>query len=599
MRGVGNNIKGLGQNIAKTSSDLARILAEKVRKDEARIDAQQNAAAEQAKLNAVTADELEKEIDDLEVELPGLGQIAFAAMVAIAVDILGFLRISGSLWLGPIIDVIALALINFSMGFKKYTFFGSLSEMVFDGLQPWGMYISMAPIHTGAIALYYFKHKKGYARLWKLKQEEVELGVRHSSFMQLGNNSIIGSIIVFVVILGVFILPVASIAGFDNGPGNAIVSKIPLFQGLKESGRIENLLDYGTVASEQAVAGFNPITSFMNFWNGTLYNLGGGNTFTTRVETNQDGELGVEIRNFDVFNYNPVDSDLEFSYFVTGKTFIETNSVVRNSCRLEKSGKQYLGVVTPEIVEILSDYPTNEIIFCNVPVTKYNLESGSYRAIANSTYDFEVWSYIPYTFMSLSNLRAQGTNVNSNLDIDKSTKSLSTNGPIIIAISELGQNMPQPYPVREDQDTAFSFSFQLQNKDGGKLKVLDRVILQIPKGMQADKCSDFGKITNSSAARNNIAQILVSESGVPVDSLTDYNLIMFSEFKEEIYDENYNKDIDFRCRLIIPKDGDFLKAGPKTIATVVVSAKYVYEIEQSKVVKLDAPLTLPDEGPTQ
>ncbi len=307
-------------------------------------------------------------------------------------------------------------------------------------------------------------------------------------------------------------------------------------------------------------------------------------------------DLGLTISDIEFLAYDTVGDPLDFSYFITGGTFSSTETEAKPFCYLKDPGILDSNIITgtpdPDSFVMIKDLPISELIFCEILTT--GLNPGYYQVFAGAEYDFEVWSYIPYTFVSQSTFEAYGKNINTQLNIEENTHSTNTNGPMVLTISELAQKIPQPYIIRDDRDSNFLVNFKLENKDKGKLRSLDYVILQVPKEFDANCFREAGKWEQRSDKGKAIlsAQIITSELkkgniDPDISFLDDMNIILLEGFTKK---EIENPQINFRCSLKLGKDKKFLSPGTQTKKTIVATAKYTYQVEQVAPIQLKDPV---------
>lgn len=515
---------------------------------------------------------LKTEEKKLREHLPSRAALWKAFWFALIVgDVVGFFlpTVTG---FGLIIDVIMLFGLA-SMLKQNPVGFRRMAVAVIEAIPA----VEQFPFYTLMVIIFYLQHKSEYGTLKDIV----------SARKQLGNEGIFNT----VSLTGAsFFLPLVSILFFGsifwglgtphdsplNPVGEAVVNNVPILAALESSGRISGIVDKTTVGTSNFNNNVDPLGWFNDLMNKSVV-IAGDNYYTTEIEDTRNLDLGLSVRDIQYLNYYQVGDEVSFSYFVSGGTFTDLDDGARTYCYLNKAkflrdGSEINGTTNPQTIPLIKDLPVYELIMCEGIDTE-GFDSGFYQAVAGISYDFEVWSYIPYTFVSRSTFEAYGQEINKRLNIDTKTQSLSTNGPVVLSISELASSIPQPYVVHEDRKTNFAVDFKLENLDNGRLEKLDYVILQVPEEFEVI-CARPNVEYNTADLRSFLVDELNENGQEDVSFLQDYKIIRISNFDKR---ELENTVLNFRCALTLPENSGFLGSSTKTTKTIVATAKYTYE----------------------
>ena len=278
--------------------------------------------------------------------------------------------------------------------------------------------------------------------------------------------------------------------------------------------------------------------------------------YTGMVDDNEKTPVGLYID-----NVRTIDREFYVGYPATiwadvrGKSFLD-EIVVTPHCNVNE---EYKGEIEPITFTIFGE--EHDTLSC----TFTGLEKGSYRAKIGASFDFETWAYVTYTFVDMDTMRSyemQGKNINYELDIDPTIRSIFTNGPVMLGMSSM---IDQPIGL----DTQYNarepvLGVTLGNLwTEGEVERVDEFIIQVPEDFKLVKCDRWYPETER--------QPFKSEEG--------YDFYKFT--REEIGDTRQTfQSVTCRLRLEADPKG-FLAGAQKIQRTFVAQARYKYKLEKS------------------
>jgi hypothetical protein len=291
------------------------------------------------------------------------------------------------------------------------------------------------------------------------------------------------------------------------------------------------------------------------------------------IDKNSKTRLGVFFDNLRILE-DPVYENQEFNML----GLLEVNTVfnpteIATKCYIEKNEKgkpKELGIMPQNYFEVFGQ--NLELLEC-----KFNgLERGIYRTYFEANFDFDTWAYIDYTFVDTDLIKQyyfEGKDINKELNIEKETIPVYTDGPVKILM--IAAKQPTSYSV--DRTTLPKIGIELKkNFKTGEISVVDKIVIQTPKMISLDKnsCTYKGvslKLNNTELKKSPFDEI---------ERKDNYNFYAFVNPDEDagalktivcsmsINDTAYNKEKNIN---------------PKLVKTIVVYASYRYKTISSPV----------------
>lgn len=300
-----------------------------------------------------------------------------------------------------------------------------------------------------------------------------------------------------------------------------------------------------------------------------------GTYYEGEVEDNKNEPIGLGLENIRAadskfFTHLPV----IFWFDIKGKTFKE-EMVVQSWCRTDKG---ILGKIDPpEPVQIFFfEQQTLECQFDTLPEGFHQIKIGT-------SFNFETWAYLKYTFMdriTLLSMYSQNKDVNSEMDIEKTPVAVYTNGPVEIGML----SVDQPIGVNpENINILPTFGISLKSRDAkGKIERIDSVEVILPKELILRRCDHEYDHPDNVDADKFFGEL--SDDG-------EYRFYNFSKtFRKEMAGGQLSHfdDISLTCRMDIAGENaeekkenaaSLLGLSAKSEKTFAVKAKYVYLLE--------------------
>jgi hypothetical protein len=310
------------------------------------------------------------------------------------------------------------------------------------------------------------------------------------------------------------------------------------------------------------------------------------------VEDNQYEPLGVYLENLRPIDHVHFENNsISVIADMKAKTFIGSITI-NNDCYAENvnSEKKFEGSVYPPKIEDVTEF-AYEILECEIPHTeKTPLLAGTYRVRFTSTFEFETWSYITYTFMNknlLRSLRAEGKDVNSEYNIELTPIPIYTNGPMQIKMAPISQPIGIDPEIPEGDDKLklpTPIAIELANNWPGQARVLSIEELKVitPSSLELYDCTKIKPKPEQEGQTTKPAGPDPKEEELAGTRYKTYTYKPFEIEYSEDYEYNYYYNQDLKiviCRIKIQDLQDLIGINPiKTEKTFAVRTKYTTEL---------------------
>ncbi|RJQ17363.1 hypothetical protein C4573_04900 [Candidatus Woesearchaeota archaeon] len=263
--------------------------------------------------------------------------------------------------------------------------------------------------------------------------------------------------------------------------------------------------------------------------------------YAAEVEKNKGVQLGVTFGEIEpYYTYFEYGDPIGGYITVTGRTFVD-EAKVTNKCFLD----DYEGLVDPAgfgISELETYY-----LQCNIgPAlgpTTIDFTKQSHQFTFKSTFNFQTWGYVTYTFMDrdlLRNLRSENKDPVSLYQIARYPEAVYTNGPVKLGLVDIRNPPEQPMAVSKENPILPVFGITIQNSDPlGKVVKINQLTFRIPKPLQLDLT------TCNTKDPKNLQNVHVAEDG----KYTNYTFVDIPA--------NVNSEyLTVRCRLKMENTSD-------------------------------------------
>jgi hypothetical protein len=292
----------------------------------------------------------------------------------------------------------------------------------------------------------------------------------------------------------------------------------------------------------------------------TLMNASGIYYYTGVLEGNTDQPVGLYITNVrPADRYFFENSPVIIWADVRGKSF-KNEIHAYPHCYIDTVGtkKGGDGETSPSVMNILGE--EHDSLQC----TFSNLSKGSYTVKLDTSFNFQTWAYVTYTFTDLEFKRAievQGKSINSELDILAYPLALYTDGPMMLG---MGSTVDQPVAINtksNDRDAVLGVTLDDRWSEG-HLDTVNNITLQIPDDFDLINCDRWYPDTKRD----------------PIESKDGYDYYRFT--REELKDPR----VQFKsvtCRVHIKDAQKFLSGQQKVQRTFVAQADYIYLLEKT------------------
>jgi hypothetical protein len=293
----------------------------------------------------------------------------------------------------------------------------------------------------------------------------------------------------------------------------------------------------------------------------------GSSYYAGEVENSKEAPIGVYLE--DIRPAEPTfyeGSPVTIWANIRGKSF-KGKIIVNNRCKT-KDG--VYGTIDPvEPLEMI--YEEQNTIACNF---ENGFNAGDQKITISSTFNFETWGYLTYTFVDKDTYRSyysQNRDIHAELDIDEEVDPIFTNGPVGIGMLALDQPVvvDTTLPASNEQDSPVmlpAFGVTLENKwSHGKIEKVENFEIRAPEGIGLTRC-DHSPTPDSPRFEDgfNVYEFRIQN---PKQSFTSVT-----------------------CRLFIPdafRALEFLGTGDKAIKTFVVTSKYIYTVEKELTIDVE------------
>jgi len=313
--------------------------------------------------------------------------------------------------------------------------------------------------------------------------------------------------------------------------------------------------------------------------NGTvtkLYNDTLGQYYTGQVEQNKE-ITGVFITEFESKDTQYENQQINIYGLITARSFVDqiklnTSCIAQNT---KNSTDIILGQTDPHEVTIYQQ--DQQGVICTFPS---GLPAGDYKINLTAGFNFETWAYATYTFMDrdfVNSIRQGGENVNDKFNIDQKTRTIYTNGPIMLGLNE-NLLMPISLTTNISETNRIPVGMTIDNKQSasttkGTIKNVNKFQLRIPKLFYLDKCT--------------------KEASTPeIDTNSqDYYVYTFTNMNPSL-SQSY---MSVSCNLgITPSNAAQLLGltGGKAIVSIIGTAKYDYELSKQITIKVNKDPTI-------
>jgi hypothetical protein len=299
--------------------------------------------------------------------------------------------------------------------------------------------------------------------------------------------------------------------------------------------------------------------------------------YAGQVEENKQEPTGVYITKLDsLYPMTYVGTAPVIMGRVEAKTFLPHAVQLTPSCRLERPGHNFYGTPDPDPAkggnELELNYMLVRDVTCTFPIAE-NMTAGTYSGVLGISFPYETWAYVTETFVSrdlIESYLKQGRDINRELDIDKATAAIYTNGPVGVGVSTTDQPIDIDLNSRTGRYIQQRFGFTIENRwtqgkvEGGSAAA-DVII---PQPFELRECSPTAPASTEQVNGTTVYHFNRG-GGIQLDPRLDYSTVT--------------------CQLVLPSKEaaqQVLNFGEKTPVTFVVIAKYEYTIEKKVPVKI-------------
>jgi len=374
----------------------------------------------------------------------------------------------------------------------------------------------------------------------------------------------------FVLVVSALIFAFNSIAiSAENLPGAEN-------SGYDVVGGAQVLVDKINEASKTFLEGIQNIETGVNGSITKLYNDTLGQYYTGQVEQNKE-VTGVFITEFESKDTLYENQQINIYGLITARSFVDQVKLT-TTCKAQNTKNStdiILGTTDPKEITIYQQ--DQQGIICTF---ENGLPAGDYKINLTADFNFETWAYATYTFMDrdfVNSIRQGGENVNDKFSIDQKTRTIYTNGPVMLGLNE---NLLMPISLTTDvtETNKVPVGMTLDNKQSssttkGTIKTVNKFQLRIPKLFYLDKCTKEASTPETDA------------------NSQDYYVYTFTNINPSL-SQSY---MSVSCNLgISPSNAAQLLGltGGKAVVSIIGTAKYNYELSKQIAIKVNKDPTL-------
>jgi len=369
----------------------------------------------------------------------------------------------------------------------------------------------------------------------------------------------------FILVISALILAFNSLAiSAENLPGAEN-------SGYDVIGGAQVLVDKINEAGKTFIANIQNIGTGVNGSINKLYNDTLGQYYTGQVEQNKE-VTGVFITEFESKDTLYENQQINLYGLISARSFVDEIklAVTCKAQNTKNSTDIILGTTDPTEVTVYQQ--DQQGVICTF---ENGLPTGDYKINLTADFNFETWAYATYTFMDrdfVNSIRQGGENVNDKFDIDQKTRTIYTNGPVMLGLNE---NLLMPISLTTDitEINKVPVGMTLDNKQAssttkGTINAVDTFQLRIPKLFYLDKCTKTYSPPQTDA------------------NSPDYDVYTFANINPSL-SQSY---MSVSCNLgISPNDAAQLLGlkGGKAVVSIIGTAKYNYELSKQITIKVN------------
>ncbi len=308
-----------------------------------------------------------------------------------------------------------------------------------------------------------------------------------------------------------------------------------------------------------------------------------GGYYRGQVEENAEAPLGVFIENIITSSDRYFqDESIIIWADLKARTLKDPIGIIMNCTTGEEATKKD-GEIKPDYfedkeIQFNISAAEEEGIQCKLP----NHEPGTHTVRLSAEFNFETMAYLKTYFMDVERMRALRRDEIDPLEqygiTEKSPVAVHTKGPVKIG---LGTNDQLPIGLGEDYIQKPRLGITIENEWNGKIKDIDKLIIQIPKSMQLEP-------TDESTFCNGWFEAV--DPGELADVMKDDNYVAYSlnSAGKKTFKFPIERFETIRCIIEIDRSSIRDVLGNTPIATHYYRAdvKYTYFVEKTKSIKV-------------